>query len=604
MQSMKYLFLSILIFINISLPAQKYEVVSLEPDGTYSITKFKNPDHVKAYKRSQLKQISGFPFAKKAHPNFKNFRNVSLADLNQDGHSEIIVCLNETLYALQSDGSVLWQVQLKGTSNFPPAIADIDLDGDLEIALQTYGIPAVGNIYLFDHDGEIIEGWPINIDNHFFLNAITLADLDGQGALEIIASERISATQGRVHALTIQGESMNDNWPIQIPGTPAFTPSVGDIDDDGIKELITSTTTALYALNSDGSLMDGFPAEEFGAKFSYQSPIIADLDDSETREIITARHNDLAGTTVFNTDGQYYGAWPDYDDYWTFATPAVVDIDNDGDLEIFYARPYISEQFPDDVIVGYDHFGNPLPDFEIIDLVGSEGILAIADIDADGDNDFVIGNLGLNYKYKASEDKPFVVYSGDLDENGTYDIVLGQYYDNTLCPVRGRQCSSEQMPEIAEKFKTYDEFGKADLETVYKGSLDKANKNFVNNFASSVLVNNNGKFELKALPNEAQFSSINAIENLDLNKDGNPDLLLGGNLYVSEVETGRADAGTGLILLGNGKGNFAPKLSPSTGLYIDKDVKAMKVLNLNNKKVLLVANNNETLQTFYINDST
>ncbi|WP_235297390.1 T9SS type A sorting domain-containing protein [Portibacter marinus] len=426
------------------LSAQVTKVAYLDANGNYSIHKAA-VDY--SFKRSNFSQVEGFPFTTIAHPNFKNFRNVSIADLNKDGLQEIIVCLNETLYALNADGTVHWQVQLKGTSNFPPAIADIDLDGDLEIAVQTYGVPAVGNVYVFDHEGKIMPGWPLNIENHFFLNGIALADLDGQGQLEILASERINSSQGRVHSLTLDAKPINAGWPVTIPGTPAFTPSIGDIDQDGNKELITCTTTALYVFDASGMLLDGFPLEENGSKFSYQSPILADLNSDSNLEIIGARHGDLPGTIAVTSDGGYHANWPDYDQLWTYATPAVVDIDGDGDLEVFYARPYVDETLPDDVVLGYDHNGNRLEDFQIIDLVGSEGILAIADIDNDQDWEIItaskatMNGKGLIHAYHLENGSEasnfpllvdgFTFVNGaslsDIDNDGMMDLTALSY---------------------------------------------------------------------------------------------------------------------------------------------------------------------------------
>ncbi|MEM6376884.1 MAG: VCBS repeat-containing protein, partial [Bacteroidota bacterium] len=86
------------------------------------------------------------------------------------------------------------------------------------------------------------------------------------------------------------------------------------------------------------------------------------------------------------------------------------------------------------------------------DHVGWWFSVKAADIDGDGDQDFIAGNLGLNYKYKASQEEPFEVYLNDFDENGSLDIVLGYFEENELFPVRGRQCSAEQMPFIKKKF--------------------------------------------------------------------------------------------------------------------------------------------------------
>lgn len=223
------------------------------------------------------------------------------------------------------------------------------------------------------------------------------------------------------------------------------------------------------------------------------------------------------------------------------------------------------------------------------------------DIDQDGDEDYIIGNLGLNYKYHASVEEPFEVYAHDFDENGTTDIVLGYYNDGTCYPVRGRQCSSEQMPKIAEDFVSYEEFGVADMENVYGDKLDDALHLKANNFSSSILINEgNMQFTLKALPTRAQFAPINGIVAEDFDKNGTVDILVAGNLFQAEVETGRADAGRGLLLLGNGKGDFEEVSNQESGILAPLDVKDLAILNTgpNQARIILVANNNFAMQAF------
>ena len=100
------------------------------------------------------------------------------------------------------------------------------------------------------------------------------------------------------------------------------------------------------------------------------------------------------------------------------------------------------------------------------------------DFDNDGDMDLILGNLGLNYKYQASEEKPFRVYLNDFDENMTYDIVLSYKSDDTEYPVRGRQCSSQQMPAIKEKFDDYNTFASASLEEIYSNKMLEESLNY------------------------------------------------------------------------------------------------------------------------------
>ncbi len=226
------------------------------------------------------------------------------------------------------------------------------------------------------------------------------------------------------------------------------------------------------------------------------------------------------------------------------------------------------------------------------------------DIDNDGDVDLIAGNLGENYKYKASETETFDVFLNDFDGNRTNDIVLGYYDDGEQYPVRGRECSSQQMPLIKEKFKNYDAFSKATLVDIYdEKKLENGIHYQVASFKTAVFLNENGKFVRKNLPVTAQLAPINQILVADFDSDGTKDLVLGGNLYASEVETPRADAGYGTFLKGFGNGNFKTKGPNETGLFIDGDVKDLAMIRVQGQSYILVAKNKDFLKFVRINNN-
>lgn len=221
------------------------------------------------------------------------------------------------------------------------------------------------------------------------------------------------------------------------------------------------------------------------------------------------------------------------------------------------------------------------------------------DFDGDGDQDFVMGNLGLNYKYQASEEAPFNVYSYDYDNNRKSDLVLGYYQDGVQYPVRGRECSSQQVPAIKVKFKDYSSFAKASLEDIYSTEhLQKSLHYKVSSFASCFMQNlGDGNFSAFPLGRLAQLSSVNAILAGDFNHDGHTDILMGGNLYGAEVETPRGDASYGLVGLGDGKGNFNYLMPYESGLMVNGEIKAIEQLKLaGNRTGILIAKNDDYLQ--------
>lgn len=224
------------------------------------------------------------------------------------------------------------------------------------------------------------------------------------------------------------------------------------------------------------------------------------------------------------------------------------------------------------------------------------------DFDNDGDLDYIIGNNGLNYKYAATDNETFDIFVNDFDQNNKEDIVLSYYNDGKQYPVRGRGCSSQQIPSIKKKFENYESFSEATLVDVYtKKSLDSSLHYQVKSFASVYMENTGDKFILHKLPNKAQLSSINQILVDDYDKDGFLDAVIAGNLLVSEVETPRNDAGYGLFLKGNGKGDFSPFTAKESGIFISGDVKDLSIIKKGNSNYIIAVKSDDFVEYVKIN---
>ncbi|WP_339610259.1 T9SS type A sorting domain-containing protein [uncultured Planktosalinus sp.] len=431
---------------------QGQKAILLE-NGAVSAEPIVLPQELTQKSGNNFEQLENFPFGRPTHPNFKNFRGATIADIDQDGTEDILFATFSKLYAINGDGALLWEKDLTGTATLPPTVADITGDGTMEVVQNTGGVPANGRVYLLDGaTGADLPGWPLNFNNNWMINAPAVSDLDGDGIMEIVFCERITSGPSRVHVVTPDGTPYNANWPIDLPGTPAFTPSIGDVNNDGVMNVVISTSSGeMHVIDSDtGQPIAGFPSTATGVSYSYQSPILVDLDGDETLEIVGSNHGDNPAFFVMKSDGSYATGWPYSINEWTYSPPTVADVNDDGVYELFFGNRNTSGDgsTPLDVIYGFNYEGDLIPDFSVNKYGGTEGVMTIADINNDGVQEVifpsvVLDNDGNGFIHAYSLDgsgevdgfplKPrgftFIngAVLGDVDNDGLLDLTANSY---------------------------------------------------------------------------------------------------------------------------------------------------------------------------------
>jgi hypothetical protein len=344
-------------------------------------------DYLQNRQASSISQMPGFPKKIAEHQTFKNFRNVTLADVDNDGKEEILVATKDQLRVFEHTGELLWSKLLIGTPIYPPTVAVMDAAGTLGIVQVTGGSPNNGRIYYLNATGDDMAGYPMTFLNHWIICAAAIADVDDDGTKEIIVQTR---TSNDLHVLKTDGTIL---WTANLGGTPAVTPSVADIDNDGIVDIVTGTSNGImHAYNADGTIKTGFPIASDSQSLSYQSPLLVDLDGNNQLSIVGASHGTLPKYYVRNSDGTYRTGWPVAvpDGSWTYSPPTVVDYTGNNDFRIFTSKPINDVEAP--MLFGFMSDGTMLPNFPISKPGGLESFISVADITNDGVHDLIFGS--------------------------------------------------------------------------------------------------------------------------------------------------------------------------------------------------------------------
>jgi hypothetical protein len=216
------------------------------------------------------------------------------------------------------------------------------------------------------------------------------------------------------------------------------------------------------------------------------------------------------------------------------------------------------------------------------------------DFDGDGNKDLVIGNVGQNTQFHSSEKEPSQLYYKDFDGNGSIDPIFCYYINGVSYPANSRDDLADQLPAVKKKFLEYHEYATATINDVFTpDQLRDAKVLNLSEQSTLYLQNDGGKgFTKKALPAQAQYAPVYAITSLDANKDGKKDLLLAGNNSWTRIKFGRYSANHGILLIGDGKGNFSYVPQVNSGLNVRGDVRSILQINTRDAVSIFFGMNN------------
>ncbi len=403
-----------------------------------------------------ISQMPGWPVLMGGDPLFAPTRGLVFADLNGDGYLDIITSSTDgRVYAWDHTGTAIpgFPVTTIELPQYAPSVDDLDGDGDMEIVQFTRGTTVGGRLYIIDHEGNVLPGFPVNVNNNNLASCPTLYDLDDDGIMEIIVGER-AWPLGYLHIFEIDGSEWGGNWPVALDHVPTGTAAVGDVDDDGAVEIFYMSYDSMYLLELDGTALAGWPRQIANANFSYQSAALADLDGDGDLEIVVGAHRSAAGCYVFHHDGTTFPGWPRLVGGWTYCPPTVTDLEGDGELEILDGRAGASGDPGSAAFWAWTASGVIKPGFPYIPTHGygggSNGPLTVADVNGDGlmeifaDNNLKESATGMGWLFGVDafgNDLPgfplrplgFTYMNGatigDVDGDGDYELGVLSYHD-------------------------------------------------------------------------------------------------------------------------------------------------------------------------------
>ena len=451
------------------------------------------------------------------------------------------------------------------------AVGDVNGDGNEDLFIGgAQGQP--GTIYLHIGNGKVSPKNSADLEKDSALEDVTAAffDANGDGHLDlIVGSGGNNVAQQRNYRARLYLNDGNGNFTKsenELPSTfkNISTISPFDFDGDGDVDLFigSRSVVGVYGISPDHLLLENMGNGTFT---NATERLGYDLKD--------------AGMVT--------------DSKW-------VDIDGDSKKDLILTAEWDTPKI-------YKNTGRRLTKMSssLDSLYGWWNTVEAADLDGDGDLDLILGNQGLNLHYKPTPETPMKMWINDYDNNGTIEQITTLQKDGKDYPIHQKRELTEQLPTLKKQnLKASDYAGRTIQELFPKEVLDKSIvKNAVTSASVIAINEGGGKFTVQNLPPRVQLSCICDITCIDVNKDGNLDLIMAGNNFEFKPQFSRLDAGYGNLLLGDGKLGFEWEDFDTSGFKIRDEVKYLKQFKDKNGKVFVIAAiNNNTPKIFAINE--
>ncbi|WP_288370647.1 VCBS repeat-containing protein [uncultured Algoriphagus sp.] len=443
-----------------------------------------------------------------------------------------------------------------------PAMASADVNGDgLEDFYFGGSKDAAGQLFLASSNGnfQFSSQTAFEGDKNSEDTDAVFFDANGDGSLDLFVSS--GGNEFPLNALDLADRLyLND-------GKGNFTKS----ENSGLQSLRGSSSVVVpIDINEDGA-MDLFVGDRL-VPFVYGAPASSHIWIND-------------GNGQFTEQTQNYA--PELLEIGMVTDAAKLDWDGDGKEDLVLVGDWMAPTF-------FRNTDGKLEKISMPEMEGKKGwyrSLKVADLNKDQKPDLILGNQGLNTRFKASEEQPVRLYLNDFDQNGSIEQLFTTVRNGVAIPYTLKHELEKQVPSIKKKYIRYSNYNNQTLEQIFdQETIGKSIISEVNHLESGVLMNQgSGKFEWKSLPIEAQRSMIFAIETADLNGDGILDLILGGNLYGIKPEIGKSDASYGEVLLGNGDGTFRFIPNRIHSMQLQGEVRHFKWLS--DSRLLVIKNN-------------
>lgn len=460
-------------------------------------------------------------------------------------------------------------------SEYGPALAVGDVDGNgLDDMVTGGSFSYSGQIFLQQQDGKFVQkalfpGADINT-KRWEEEGMLLFDADGDGDLDLYVAS--GGYENERNTLVYQDKLyVNDgkgNYTIDMKALPTNMTSkmcvrAVDYDHDGDLDIFVSGRVDPW---------------------NYPKPVSSFIYRNDSRP----------GLVRF-TDVTSQVAKP-LENVGLVCDALFTDFDNDGWSDLILAGEWMPVTFLKN---NKGVFSNVTDRSGVHKQTGWWNTIAPGDFDNDGDIDYIIGNMGRNSFYRASEKYPVHITAADFDKNGSYDAFPSLFLPDKKgemkeFPAQTRDDIVKQMISMRTRFQNYKTYAEATMDKLFPAEQFKqAQRVEANTFQSVYLRNDgNGTFTMSELPQQAQFSALNGISVADFDGDGNLDVAINGNDYGTEVSVGRYDALNGLVLKGDGKGNFKALSILQSGIFLPGNGKALVQLRGKDGTALIAASEN------------